>query len=82
MSHNNPGCIAGQPLTRSRRNARVAFEHRLARRTSVGEYCLIDVNDDLIAFARRARLHSTMERGLRDKRQRVGLLLLHDWRLR
>src|SRR5215469_15929493 len=52
MAHHHAAGVARQPLGRSRRNARAAFEHRLARR--------IGMNDDLIALARRAGLHATV----------------------
>src|SRR5262249_22220907 len=42
----------------------------------------LDVNDHLIALTRRTWLDSAMQCRLGDQCQRVGLLLLHGWRLR
>ena len=42
----------------------------------------IDVDDDLVARARRAGIDPVLQRGLRDQHQRVGLLLCHRRRFR
>jgi hypothetical protein len=82
VTHYHAAGIAREALRRPRGSARAAFEHRLARCIGVGEHLRIDVNDDLIPFARDAGIHSAMEGGLGDERQRVRLLLLHGRRVR
>jgi hypothetical protein len=82
VSHHYSARIARQALGRSSGNARATFEDRLARRISVREHPSIDVNDDLIVFARGARLHPAVQSGLCNQRQRIGLLLFHGRRLR
>jgi hypothetical protein len=71
VPHHHSSRIASQALGRSCRNARAAFEHRLARRTGIRQHRGIDVNHDLVSLPRSARIHSAVEAGFGDQRQRV-----------
>jgi hypothetical protein len=77
MTHHDARGIAGQALRRSSWNAATVFEHGLAGLGRVGQDWGIDVDHDLVALARGARIDAVMKRGLGQQRERVGLLLLH-----
>jgi hypothetical protein len=82
VPHHHAAGIARQTLGRSRRNARAAFEHRLARCVGIGQHLGIDVNDDLVPLARRDGIDPMVQSRLGHYCQGVGLLLLHGGRLR
>jgi hypothetical protein len=77
VAHDDPGCIAGQTLRRSGRNAHTALEHRLPGLVGVDQDGGVDVHNDLVALSRGAGIDASVERGLGEQRQCVGLLLLH-----
>jgi len=64
--HHHPARVARQALRRFRRNARTTLEDRLTRLIGVREHGRVDMDDHLIALARRARIDAVMERGLRE----------------
>jgi hypothetical protein len=72
VPHHHAAGIARQTLGRSRRNARAAFEHRLARCVGIGQHLGIDVNDDLVPLARRARIDPMVQSRLGHYCQGVG----------
>jgi hypothetical protein len=75
VQHDHPTRIAREALGRFCGNVRPAIEDGLARRLAIGQHRGVDVNDDLVALAWGARVEIVMERGLREKSQRVSLLL-------
>jgi hypothetical protein len=58
------------------------LERGLPGRLRIGEHRGVDVNDDLVALARRPRVDTAMERRLGEQCQRIGLLLLERRRFR
>jgi hypothetical protein len=81
VAHDDPARVARQTLRRSGRNARPLVEDRLANLIGVGKYGGVDVNDHLVALARRAGIDAVVERRLGKQRERVSLLLLHRRRV-
>jgi hypothetical protein len=81
VTHDDPGGIAGQTLRRSGRNAHAALEHGLPRLVGVNQDGGSDVHHDLVTLSRGAGIDALVERGLREQREGVGLLLLHRWRV-
>jgi hypothetical protein len=64
VSHDHARRVARQALRRFCRNARAAFEDRLARRIGFCQDRCIDVNDDLVSLARATRIDAVMKRRL------------------
>ena len=81
MAHDDPRCIAGQTLRRSGRNAHAALERGLPSLVRVGQDGGVDVHNDLVTLSRGAGIDALVERGLGERRQCVGLLLLHRRRV-
>ncbi len=82
VTHHDPARVACQASGRLRGDVRATLEHGLARRLWIGEHRDVDVNDDLIALARRAGIETVMEGALGEEDQRVRLLLGHGRRFR
>jgi len=74
--------VARQTLRRFRGNARAVLENGLTRRIRIRQYRRVDMDDHLIALARRAGVETVVQRRLREQRQRVGLSLRHRRRFR
>ena len=81
VTHDNPGRVAGQPLRRSGRNAHAVFELRLPGLIGVSQHGGVDMDYHLVALTRGAGIEHVMERRLREKGQRVRLLLGEGWRI-
>jgi hypothetical protein len=77
VPHDHAGRVTRKTLGRFRGNVRAAVEDRLAGRLGVGEDRSVDVDDDLVALIRRARIETMVQDGLGDEGERVRLLLLH-----
>jgi hypothetical protein len=75
VSHDHAARVTRETLRRFRGNARTTFEHRLARGVGIREHCRVDVYDDLVALAGSAGIHTVVQRGFCEQRQRVGLQL-------
>jgi hypothetical protein len=60
--HDHAAGVAGQALGRSRGNAGAAFDDRLPGLLGVGEHGGVDVDDDLVALSRGARVEPVVER--------------------
>ncbi|HUF91848.1 MAG TPA: hypothetical protein VMR23_05680 [Candidatus Limnocylindria bacterium] len=75
VPHHHPARIARQAPGRFRGNARAVLEDRLAGLIRVREHRGIDMDDDLVALARRAGIEPVMQRSFREQRQRIRLLL-------
>jgi hypothetical protein len=81
VPHHHPAGVAGQALGRSSWNAHPVLEDRLARLIGVRQHLGIDVDHDLVTLARGAGIEVVVQGGLREQRQRVGLLLLQRRRV-
>ena len=81
VAHDHSARVARQASGRLGGHVRAGFERRLAGRIGVLQHGCIDVDDHLVALARRARIHPVMKRRLGDQAQRVRLLLGHGRRL-
>jgi hypothetical protein len=82
VSHHHASRVARQAAGRFRGNVRTALEDGLAGRVRVRQHGRVDVDDNLVALARRAGIDPVVQRGLREQRQRVRLLLSHRGRFR
>jgi hypothetical protein len=60
VPHHHPARVTRKTLRRFRGNARAAFEHGLAGLIGVRQHRRIDVHDDLVPLAGRARIQSLM----------------------
>jgi hypothetical protein len=80
MTHDDAARVAGQALRRLRGDAR-PVDHGLAGRIDIGQHGSVDVNHDLVALAGRARIHTVMERRLREQGEGVRLVLPPRWRI-
>ncbi len=80
--HHDPTRVTRQTLGCLRGNVRAVVENRLTGRIRIRQHGEIDVDDDLVALARRAGIDSVVERRFGDEGQRVRLLLRHRGRLR
>jgi hypothetical protein len=81
MSHDDPAGVAGQALGRSSWNAYTVFEDGLAGSVGVRQDFGVDMDHDLIALARGARIELVMQRHLGEQPECVGLLLFHGGRV-
>jgi hypothetical protein len=75
MAHHHPARVARQAPRSFCGNARAVLEDGLARLIRIGERRGVDVDHHLIALARGAGIELVMERCLREKGQRIRLLL-------
>ena len=75
VAHDHPARVAGQAPRRFRGNVAPFFQRGLAGLRRIREHRRVDVDHDLVALARDARVDRVMERRLREQGQRVGLLL-------
>ena len=65
VPHHHSARVAGQAAGRFRGNVRAALEDGLAGRLRVRQHGGVDVDDDLVALARRAGIDPVVEGGLR-----------------
>jgi hypothetical protein len=80
--HHHATRVTRQKLRRFRGNARAIFEGTLTRRIRIRQDRRVDMDNYLIALARRARVETLMQGRLREQGQRIGLLLRHRGRFR
>jgi len=80
VAHHHARRVARNPLGRFRGNARTPVEDRLAWRIGILQNCGVHMDDDLIPFGWSTWIDTMVQGGLRDQRQRIGLLL--RWRAR
>jgi hypothetical protein len=65
--HHNTAGVARQAPRRFCGNACAVLEHGLAELIGIREHRGVDVDDDLIALARRAGIDAVMQRRLREQ---------------
>jgi hypothetical protein len=82
MLHHDQTGVAGQAPRRFRGNVLAVLERGLPGCLGISEHRGVDVNDHLVALARRPRIDTVMERSLGEQCQRIGLLLLEGRRFR
>ncbi len=82
VSHHHPSRVARQAAGRFRGNVSAALEDGLAGRLRVRQHRGVDVDDHLVALARRAGVEAVVEGGLGEQGQRVRLQLRHRRRFR
>lgn len=61
---------------------RAVLKHRLSRLCRVGQHIRVDMDHHLIPLTRGTRIEGVMQRRLRDKDQRIRMLLSDRRRLR
>jgi hypothetical protein len=81
VPHDHPARVARQALGRSSWNACAVLEHGLTRCIRVFQDLSIDVDDDLKALSRSARIELVTQGYLGEQLEGVSLLLLHCRRL-
>jgi hypothetical protein len=75
VRHDDAAGVARDPPGFFRGRIHALLEHGLARVIGIGQHRSVDVDDDLVARARRAGVEVVMEGGFGDDPERVGLLL-------
>ena len=75
VPHDDAAGVARQAPGRFRGNVYAVLEHRLTGLIWIGQSRGVDVDHDLMAFARRAGIHPVMQDRFRDEGQCVGALL-------